>query len=892
MKKLLLLLAFSASAIVMATTPQGALNGKFTINANGDQVVFSQGNLQYMAASMMYRFADNQYDTIGSANANIDPRNRTAIDLFGWGTGANPTQASTSDADYATFIDWGTNSISNGGSQENLWRTLNADEWTYIFFTRSNAATLFGHGTVNGIKGLIILPDDWQTPARMTFTSSTAAGMTNQGSYYGNTTMDFFTTNTYTDREWYIMQSSGAVFLPVAGERNGTACNFSNFAQYWASSTKLNNAGVAIGGSALSFGPYDVVPSNGYNQHLGHAVRLVHDEPAAVTPVVECPEAHFNLNGAEVMTLHVGDVVSIPTLMGATGSIYRLSSKTVEGIRVAELTDDDMIHATGVGTATFIGLYIHTENGQTIQCEYSFSIVVEAGVQLQDPELSFTPAEVEAEIGAPFTAPTLNNPHNVPIDKWYGSNNLVLTVDEQTGAVTIVGVGTAQVYCESNATDTYKRSAAYYTVNVTTMGLVVGGVTVTNSNAGDIFGNGSISYDKITHTLTMTNAVVSAPISPLGVPSVQGAPQDNTQGAAIEYTLRNEPLTIMLNGGNAINNTAIGIMASYAPVVMRSTNNGSLRMSANTVTVKAPALKISQCTVIAYSSSTGIGVETLSVDKGSTLVADGQSMAIQAQYFEKASDNNGEGIDILTAGVEFVAKKGFYNTADNTYAKHVEIGKVVVVPTTEEVTTIDFTQTDPEGNETVIFSGSVNDTYNESTGQLEISTSLTDEEVASALDSVIPGSSAWIDLLPGSLVFDIPAGQGKIRVQCMTLPGYSLQVKMEGYAAVSITQLSLGWAEVNYNVTEPIHVVIYLHAESPSSAPARIATNTQDGDPNVGAYIQAVKIAPQDAPDPNPQTAIDIIETNQAENGKVLMNGVLYILRDGKIFNALGMEIR
>ena len=974
MRKIFLFFMLVLTSVSVLAT-EGALAGKFTINANGDQVVFSQGNLQWQASTQTYRFATNQWDTIGADNVLRSERYDGWIDLLGYGKGSNPYNypMTYAEMDSTVFDDYGNHPISNGGNQAGLWRTLKLKEWYYIVSTRTGASQKKGQATINGVHGLVLLPDEWTQPARITFTPSP----------------NNWTTNVYSEREWYLMAANGAVFMPATGVLNpydttiasvnvsglyvaisynsgggngplmyfsetqiiggcaaflgrmfavrlvqdvvvppAPTCPEGRFYSNGAEVTSLTvNVGASVSvpmlltatGNVVSGGRLTIEDTsvaqvtadnmihgvaagttvlhvltattiNGQVLTCDYALPITVEASAILEPT--CPEAHFNLNGAEVMTLHVGDVVSIPTLMGATGSIYRLSSKTVEGIRVAELTDDDMIHATGVGTATFIGLYIHTENGQTIHCEYSFSIVVEAGVQLQDPELSFTPAEVEAEVGAPFTAPTLNNPHNVPIDKWYGSNNLVLTVDEQTGAVTIVGVGTAQVYCESNATDTYKRSAAYYTVNVTTMGLVVGGVTVTNSNAGDIFGNGSISYDKITHTLTMTNAVVSAPISPLGVPSVQGAPQDNTQGAAIEYTLRNEPLTIMLNGGNAINNTAIGIMASFAPVVIRSTNYGSLRMSANTVTVKAPALKISQCTVTAYSNSTGIGVETLSVDKGSMLVADGQSMAIQAQYFEKASDNNGEGIDILTAGVEFVAKKGFYNTADNTYAKHVEIGKVVVVPTIEEVTTIDFTQTDPEGNETVIFSGSVNDTYNESTGQLEISTSLTDEEVAWALESVIPGSSAWIDLLPGSLVFDIPAGQGKIRVQCMTLPGYSLQVKMEGQAAVSITQTELGWAEVNYNVTEPIHVVIYLHAASPSSAPARIATNMQDGEPNVGAYIQAVKIAPQGAPDPNPQTAIDMIETNQSENGKVMMNGVLYILRDGKIFNALGMEIR
>ena len=157
-------------------------------------------------------------------------------------------------------------------------------------------------------------------------------------------------------------------------------------------------------------------------------------------------------------------------------------------------------------------------------------------------------------------------------------------------------------------------------------------------------------------------------------------------------------------------------------------------------------------------------------------------------------------------------------------AKDVENGKAPVVVPDNEVTTIDFTQTDPEGNESVIFNATAENTFDEETGQLEISTSLSDEQVAMALETLIPGSSAWLDLLPGSLTFDIPAGEGDIKVQCMTLGGYELKLKIEGEASVSITQAELGWATVHYNVANPVHVVIYLHAAGGSTAPARIAT--------------------------------------------------------------------
>lgn len=51
----LLVAALCCAVMVNAAMP-GALSGKFAINVDGDQVVFSQGNLQYVGA---WQFADH-----------------------------------------------------------------------------------------------------------------------------------------------------------------------------------------------------------------------------------------------------------------------------------------------------------------------------------------------------------------------------------------------------------------------------------------------------------------------------------------------------------------------------------------------------------------------------------------------------------------------------------------------------------------------------------------------------------------------------------------------------------------------------------------------------------------------------------------------------------------
>ncbi|MBQ3672922.1 MAG: hypothetical protein II928_00430, partial [Paludibacteraceae bacterium] len=165
-------LALTTDKVEIGTVPpvctEGYLPGRFSVAA-GKQVQFSQGNLQYKASTNTWRFANAQIEYIGEGNTNISPTYEGWIDLFGWGTGSNPTLATTNNTDYAVFTDWGVNAISNGGNEANLWRTLTAAEWEYLFRGRTNAEQLFSLGTVNGMGGCIILPDDWTAPEGITF---------------------------------------------------------------------------------------------------------------------------------------------------------------------------------------------------------------------------------------------------------------------------------------------------------------------------------------------------------------------------------------------------------------------------------------------------------------------------------------------------------------------------------------------------------------------------------------------------------------------------------------------------------------------------------------------------------------------------------------------------
>ncbi|MBR1564626.1 MAG: BACON domain-containing protein [Paludibacteraceae bacterium] len=218
------------------------------------KVIFAPGNLQYQASTGTWRFAEHQWDIIGDDNKNISDSYDGWIDLFGWGTGNNPTLTSTSISKYSTFTDWGVNPVSNGGNTANKWRTPKADEWRYLLNKRNNAKSLMSSATVNGIHGCIFLPDN----------------------YFSNTirftpNAPDWSTNDYSVEQWQELEDLGAVFLPNTGYRSGTGMfAITNLACYW--SSKLAGNDLA---NVLIIQNGKTVATGGNPPCNGNPVRLV-----------------------------------------------------------------------------------------------------------------------------------------------------------------------------------------------------------------------------------------------------------------------------------------------------------------------------------------------------------------------------------------------------------------------------------------------------------------------------------------------------------------------------------------------------------------------------------------------------------------------------------------
>jgi len=208
---------------VAQDAPLGGINSKYSVGGT-KKVWFSKGNLQYNASTDKWRFAESQLDYIGGSNSYISSTYSGWIDLFGWGTGNNPTNSSTSYSQYSTFTDWGSKPITNGGNVANRWRTLTDDEWSFLLFNRITSSGIrFAKAKVNGVRGVIILPDNWNS----SYYSLTSTN---------NTSADF--SNIILMLDWTSkFEANGAVFLPAAGFRHGTSVSsVESNGYYWSSS--------------------------------------------------------------------------------------------------------------------------------------------------------------------------------------------------------------------------------------------------------------------------------------------------------------------------------------------------------------------------------------------------------------------------------------------------------------------------------------------------------------------------------------------------------------------------------------------------------------------------------------------------------------------------------
>lgn len=258
---------------------------QFSVSAT-KKVYFSQGNLQYIgnAATPYWKFADHQFDFLGTTTGQNSDAQNVDRDLFGWGaTGIEYAEHGTSYQPWSTETvataygpssgnlsvsagsDWGSAMNTPEQNANNTgWHTLSGTEWNYLLNTRKdgNNNLLYTKGKIgNCTPGLIILPDNWdwnEVDSKLQEKWATGPASSSWLVYYSHS-------------EWAKMEAAGAVFITAAGQRDGTTVERDGIrGYYWSSSKKSSDESYL-----LYFLNGNIIVRYNRLRNYGSSVRLV-----------------------------------------------------------------------------------------------------------------------------------------------------------------------------------------------------------------------------------------------------------------------------------------------------------------------------------------------------------------------------------------------------------------------------------------------------------------------------------------------------------------------------------------------------------------------------------------------------------------------------------------
>lgn len=189
---------------------------KFSIDANGTQVYFAEGDLVYKKSTGQYRFSVNQYTTFNTANVGGDE-----VDLFCYGENGSATSSTVNTDIAGTTKDWGNNAIqcTDGNSTTPLeFRSLTNAQWMYLLKQRQTGLTIGGVSDaryalciIHDNNGILLFPDHFSMPQiSVDYSTWNTVNATNTGAVVDYTYLDI--TN-----DWPILETEGCVFLVADG---------------------------------------------------------------------------------------------------------------------------------------------------------------------------------------------------------------------------------------------------------------------------------------------------------------------------------------------------------------------------------------------------------------------------------------------------------------------------------------------------------------------------------------------------------------------------------------------------------------------------------------------------------------------------------------------------
>lgn len=252
--------AYNTNMVYITAITTQALSPEFSVAAN-NTVQFTLGNLLYNAQLDIWRFAQAPY--IYHEDEATDPLKGKWSSLHQWDENQ-----------------WSDAVIYNSNNQSNQWRLLTINEWQYLLFQRAEALYKYSKGSVEGVIGLIVLPDSWTLPDGLSFVNNV---LWHDGD------------NAYSASDWVKMETNGAVFLPVDGFIQYSAYN-GNYTPVYNKVAYLWTADPAESGEKaymeFSSGNPDLTKT--HHPFCSMSVRLVKGAQSSATAIEEVGSENAN----------------------------------------------------------------------------------------------------------------------------------------------------------------------------------------------------------------------------------------------------------------------------------------------------------------------------------------------------------------------------------------------------------------------------------------------------------------------------------------------------------------------------------------------------------------------------------------------------------------------